>query len=215
LGALVERIRHGYEEITPGGGVHWLFRCCELARNTKLACRDKTPVEFDEDDKKAIEAARANGKEHKPVKTLIETRERGGFVIVAPSAGKVHPTGGTYRLVFGGLRTIETVTPEERQALHELARAFDQMPRMPLPVTHLPVQTDARRDGGRPGEDFDERASWEEILEPWGWKRIFARGETTYWRRPGKEHGASATTGHNGAGLKVFTTSTFFSNEGT
>src|SRR5439155_10347438 len=43
LGELVERIRAGYEEATPGDGFHWPYRCAEIAGNTTLA-RRPTPT---------------------------------------------------------------------------------------------------------------------------------------------------------------------------
>lgn len=52
---------------------------------------------------------------------------------------------------------------------------------------------------------------WSEVLEPHGWTTLFTHGSTTYWRRPGKSHGLSATTNHGGNDtLKVFSTSTVF-----
>ena len=75
LTELVNRIRSNYEESSPGGGIHWLYRCSEHRGNTKLAERP-APTE---------------GDPHK-TDTLIETRGEGGFIIIAPSNGKVHPS---------------------------------------------------------------------------------------------------------------------------
>jgi len=47
----------------------------------------------------------------------------------------------------------------------------------------------------RPGDVFNEKVSWEEILEPHGWKARGAEGNVRHWTRPGKSHGVSATTG--------------------
>lgn len=68
------------------------------------------------------------------------------------------------------------------------------------------------KDGGRPGDEYNRNASWSEILEPAGWKVDHTTGQVTYWRRPGKEKGHSATTGKchtEGSGdlLYVFTSS--------
>jgi hypothetical protein len=44
-----------------------------------------------------------------------------------------------------------------------------------------------------------------------GWKKVFTANGVTYWRRPGKDTGISATTGKNDANnLYVFSTSTTF-----
>lgn len=145
------------------------------------------------------------------VKVLIETRGEGGYVVVAPSHGRVHPTGKPYTLLRGGFNTIVTITSEERRALWELARTFDQMP---------PGQDgDARKNpasapGGRPGDDFNVRADWRDILQPHGWTLVYQKDGVGYWRRPGKDRGVSATTNYQDSGLLyVFSTSTDFESE--
>jgi energy-coupling factor transporter ATP-binding protein EcfA2 len=205
LGDLVDRVRTGYEEFTPGGGVHWLFRCSKPLALTKLAQRP-APTEKDPHARK----------------TLIETKGNGGFIIIAPSNGKVHQTGGAYKLVCGGLRTMATLSPDERDLLWELARSFDETPHEsksdpdynPWTMTVTNGQSIFPKQGKRIGEDFAERTSWEEILEQHQWVRAGARGDDVYWRRPGKDRGISATTGHC-KGLKVFTTSTSLKTDGT
>jgi hypothetical protein len=188
LGDLVERIRNGYEERSPSGGFHWLYRCSEGRGNTELA---KRPNPDDPD---------------KP-KILIETRGVGGFLVIAPSNGKVHPSGGTYTLLHGGLETIATITPDEREALWRLARTFDEMPEEPKPERPPQAGSGQHQDGVRPGDDFNAKARWEDILEPAGWEPVHASGAVTYWRRPDKDKGWSATTGKT-KGFKVFTSST-------
>ena len=51
--------------------------------------------------------------------------------------------------------------------------------------------------GDRPGDDFNRRARWEDVLEPHGWRKCRTSGGVTYWTRPGKDPrlGCSATTG--------------------
>jgi hypothetical protein len=202
LGNLVERVRKGYEEFTPGGGVHWLYYSDEVHGNTKLA-------------------ERANPTDPGKRVVLIETRGEGGFIIIAPANGKVHPTGGAYRLVSGRLTSISTLLSSERDELWELARTFDEMVKeaepdptdsftMTVPGKHVGYP----KQGKRPGDDFAERMPWEGILDPHGWVKAFTRGDDAYWRRPGKDRGVSATTGHC-KGLKVFTTSTGFATQGT
>lgn len=61
----------------------------------------------------------------------------------------------------------------------------------------------------RPGSVFNATASWEEILT--GWVHVGIEGEVTYWRRPGKTEGLSASTNYGGSDLLwVWTTSTEF-----
>ena len=210
LGELVVKIRSGYEESTPGKGYHWLFKCADVKGNTGLARRHKTPEEFNDKDLKAIEKAAANNREHKPIKILIETRGRGGFVVTAPSCGKVHETGGSYKLISGGLESIVTITAAERDALWALARTFDQMPQ---PPKSKPPKTQAASSkypdsGKKPWDDYNERMSWPDLLEPAGWTNAHTSGDIIYWRRPGKDKGWSATTGYCKTGMRVFSTST-------
>lgn len=184
---LVERVEGGYCERTPGKGVHWLYRCEEVKGNTKLAERP-VPGEKDKRD------------------VLIETRGKGGFVIIAPTTGTVHPTGGAYELMRGGLPSIATITPDERDALWDLARTFDEMP---TGVAPLPRAKGTPAIDARPGEAYAAGTTWHDILEPLGWVAVFTRGDVTYWRRPGKDRGISATTGHC-KGFYCFSTSTSF-----
>lgn len=186
-GELLERVMRGYHESSPRG-VHLLYRCND-ARSTKLARRVG-------DDGKA--------------KAIIETKGEGGYVIVAPSHGGVHPDG-IYELVSGSIEAIVTLTDEERAALHEIARALDEG--MQTAPAHVEPELEPLPSGGgeRPGDEWARMTSWPEILEPAGWRRVYQRGEVTFWRRPGKSVGISATTGYAGSGLFYpFTTSTGF-----
>jgi hypothetical protein len=59
----------------------------------------------------------------------------------------------------------------------------------------------------RPGDDFNARGDWVEILSEHGWSQISHYGDEVRWCRPGKEGGVSATTNYNGNGLlHVFST---------
>ncbi len=189
----------GFTETSPGGGVHLLYRVlAPVAGNTKLARRpslDGTEV-------------------------LAETRGEGGYVVVAPSHGPVHVTGRPWQMVAGGPERIPDLTPDERDALHTLVRTLDRMPPpAPAPVELAGEFTQpSSGEGVSPGDDFNARASWDELLVPHGWTHVFSRGEERFWTRPGKKpsEGHSATTGY-GAGdwLYVFSSSTVLPTEQT
>lgn len=193
---LIEKIRTGYEERTPGGGIHWLYYCEDVQGNTELAKRPKAEEE------------KRHPKDN--YQMLIETRGEGGYIVIAPSHGPVHPSGGAYELLQGSLETIATIEPEEQKWLFKLAEVFDEVPKTEYPEPRQPTEY----SGKRPGDEFNESGpSWSELLEDHGWARVFTRGQTEYWRRPGKDDGISATI--NGPGvspdrLYVFTTSTVF-----
>ncbi len=193
FGDLITRIETGYSEATPGGGIHWLYRCETLDGNTKLAERPN-PTEKDPDGRKP----------------LIETRGIGGFVVTAPSNGKVHPSGGAYKFLSGGLDSIATISSEEREALFLLARTFDEIPdpveaepspwAMQVPHSH-PTQ------GVSPLDDFKARARLADIIEPFGWQKVFTSGGVEYCAGPTRIEGGAPTWGKT-KGFRVFTSST-------
>jgi putative DNA primase/helicase len=188
LGDVWRRIVTGYAETTPGGGLHILYRVDGTPRgNTKLAVTASGDV-------------------------LIETRGEGGFVIVAPSGGSTHPTGKPWQLAKGGPGSIAVITEDERDALYAVASLLtEQAPRQPVIPSAATGSGDA---GNRPGDDYNARASWQEILAPHGWQCVRAFGPGAHgWRRPGKDGpGISATT-RDAGGLYVFSTSTPFATE--
>jgi putative DNA primase/helicase len=103
------------------------------------------------------------------------------------------------------LTAVPTITPAERQILMEAARALNQY-QEPAPVRA--TAKSQRKNTGvlLPGDDFNARASWHEVLTPHGWTFVGSYGEEERWCRPGKDGCVSATTNHNGSGLlHVFT----------
>lgn len=235
LADLWQRVTAGYLETTPSGGYHWLYRVDgEVPGNTKIARRPSTPEEFDEhvarlradaeqDPDEDVRARRLASIDRltpeRVPQVLIETRGEGGFTVLAPSAGRTHPTGKAWTRLIGGPETLPTITVEEREALHTVAAMFDQMP-PDGPAENMPADIPARRpadddDGAaRPGDDYNARTTWDDILTPHGWTRAHRLGNGYGWTRPGKNprDGISATTGQNDDAdrLYVFTTSTVF-----
>ena len=202
LNDLIDRIERGYSEASPSGGIHWLYRCSEIEGNTKLASRLKEPEEMTPEEQ---------ARKTPPVQVLIETRGEGGFVILAPSHGKVHNSGRAYELRSGSFDSIVEITPEERKQLWRLARSLDQLPAKELQA--LPPTGEERT--GKPGADFNQRARWGDILLPHGWTELYTeKNGTTHWRRPGKREGVSASTNHGGSDLfYCFSSSTPFDTE--
>jgi hypothetical protein len=192
LGDLWQRLNAGYVELTPSGGLHWLYRVSDgtLPGNTKLA---RKPGE--------------NG----GVDVWAETRSEGGFTITAPSGGATHPSGGNWTLIGGSIETIPTITMQQRSALHSIFAMFDEMPK----AESIQQEVVAKHDGVlTPGDDYNAKTTWEELLQPLGWSVVYRKGEATVWRRPGKNEGISATTNFNGNDkFYVFTTSTQFDSE--
>ena len=186
-----DRINNGYVEVTPSGGLHWLYRINgEVSGNTKLARR---PGE--------------NG----GVDVLAETRGEGGFVIVAPTNGTCHPSGGAWSMLVGNAKSIPTLTVAERDQLHKLFVTFDAIPKNDAITEDIKTKS----EGLTPGDDYNAKVTWEQILEPLGWSKVYTtRDKVSAWRRPGKNDGISATTNHAGNDkFFVFSTSTQFESE--
>ena len=186
-----DRINNGYVEVTPSGGLHWLYRIDgEVPGNTKLARR---PGE--------------NG----GVDVLAETRGEGGFVIVAPTNGTCHPSGGAWSMLVGNAKSIPTLTVAERDQLHKLFVTFDAIPKNDAITEDIKTKS----EGLTPGDDYNAKVTWEQILEPLGWSKVYTtRDKVSAWRRPGKNDGISATTNHAGNDkFFVFSTSTQFEAE--
>jgi P4 family phage/plasmid primase-like protien len=194
LGDLIDAIEAGYCDDTPNG-VRWLTRCDTIEGPLGLAHRPLPDGEL---------------------QVLIETRGEGAFAVVAPTTG-LHPDGQSYRRRSGKFSTVITITPEQREALLALCRSMDETPAeiedpWSIQAGGLRVPGELP-DGKRPGDDFNDRATWAEVLEPAGWKKVGTKGDETFWRRPGKSEGLSATTGVRSCGedlLFVFSTSTAF-----
>ena len=190
LGQVWRTICTGYAEHSPAGGVHWLFRVQDgpAKGNTKLA-RRPAPTEENQ----------------RGVQVLFETRGEGGWVVTAPSAGTTHPSGSAWQMITGTPATVPTISADERDAVYAVLSMFDEMPVANGP---LPSKTSSEQSGDRPGDDFNAKAQWSDILD--GWTVVRRMGNGYAWRRPGKNIGISATTGQadDADRLYVFTTST-------
>ena len=207
---LWQRLVGGYMEFTPTGGIHIYYRIDgDVHGNTKLASRPTT----------TDEQAQHPGQR---TRVMIETRGEGGWSIVAPSRGRTHPTGAAWTaLPDRSPQQIATFTTDERDTIHAMCRLLDEAPATassPVVPATSPRPTIPAEDRLRPGDDFNARASWADILQPHGWTIDHTQGGTTYWIRPGKKRGqgVSATTGHSTDGadrLYVFSTSTDFQPE--
>lgn len=177
-----QRLMTGCSEISPNEGQHFFLRVSDgpALPNTKLALQAKQP----------------DG----TTPCLFETRGQGGWVVVAPSCGRTHPSGRAYRFATGSPATIPTFTVAERDALYDIFKSADESglwdppppddggddgdderPRTPI----VPVV--ASSCDGAIGEAFTAGTSWADILLPSGWKRAAAFDDAhgIAWNRPG------------------------------
>ncbi len=102
-------------------------------------------------------------------------------------------TGGNTRQWVEGLSLDECPAPELTEIVVDriIAAAAEKFKR-----NEPPIDSEGRCLGGRPGDDFNARATWETAFGDSGWEYVNSSGKVSYWRRPGKREGTSGTTGH-------------------
>ncbi len=167
-------------EQTPSGGYHVLYRSTDpVDRNLKLA----------------------RGERNAKLKTLIETRGEGGLFLCCPTEG--------YTLKQGDFAHLPTLTPAERDALLEAARALNEVVADTRAETPLLAHVGAGSGPScefltRPGDDFSARGDIRPILQAHGWEFLGAKPDgNELWRRPGKTSGTHSAT-YDGKVFYVF-----------
>ncbi|THA31764.1 bifunctional DNA primase/polymerase [Streptomyces sp. A1277] len=210
LGEEWQAILTGWASESPSGGRHYRVRVDggTIRGNTKLASRLARPEEYTPVDQQRL-AEKPNSR---IIRVQIETRGEGGYGLVEPSGGTVHATGRPYLRLAGGPATIPTVSADVLDAIHEVCRMVDALPVPEAPKTA--PRTQPLPDGRlRPGDDYEARADWAEILHGI-FRPVITRGNTTYWGWADGQGGIKATTGRGDADrLYVFTTSSEFTAE--
>ncbi len=177
---------------TPKGGMHFSYRHdAPPERSQKLA---QEPW---------IDDAGKNGR-----RTLIETRALGGYALLPGSPLACHPLHKPYVLLQGRLTELPRISADERNLLLRCARTLDTWQASRVGQQRQQRQQRPRQDGPRPespywitrpGDEYNARATWDDILVPQGWHCVGQRDDTRLWCRPGKERGTSATTSNFGA----------------
>jgi len=145
------------KQLTINGGCHFFLKVKDLSDpigNTKIAKNESK-------------------------ETIIETRGKGGYVIVAPSKG--------YEFVRGSIDSVPTVTLETWQKIKAVGESFNKI--------ETQSQVDAPRlerttDGTSPGDEYNARGDLLNLLQRHGWK---PNSDFSRWTRPGKDSGVSAT----------------------
>ncbi len=184
-------VRTPRRNATGNPGCHVMYRCeTAVCGNSKLAMSEPEQ-EIDEDGRPVTHPAT-----HEPLlkpRTLIETRGESGYVLAVGCSPACHPSGNQYEHVYGPkVVDIETLTAAERETIHTAARMFDRS----IAETHNdPIMSGYERGGVSPGDSFNAKSAWAEIIEPFGWVSCGESAGIKRWRRPGKATGISATTG--------------------
>jgi hypothetical protein len=127
---------------------------------------------------------------------LIETRGEGGYFLISPSPG--------YTLEAGTFADIPRISADDRDALLDLARTFDERE---APPEAGPAAPPAAPDAAMsPADHYDRDADVPALLMAHGWRR--AGRSDKYWTRPGKARGVSATWNVIPGRFYVFSSST-------
>jgi hypothetical protein len=211
LGEVWDAILNGWVTESPSGGRH--YRVCldgaAVPPNRKLASRLATEDEYTAEERQRV----AEKPGSKIVRVLIETRGEGGYGLVEPSGGTVHASGRPYVRLAGSPATIPVLDGDLMDAVRSVCRMVCKLPKAETART-APRPAPARADGTlRPGDDFEARASWEEILRG-TFRPLVTRGQTTYWGWADGVGGVKATTGRDEHDrLFVFATGSPFAAE--
>ncbi|WP_327724344.1 bifunctional DNA primase/polymerase [Streptomyces europaeiscabiei] len=194
LGDAWAALMNGWVTESPSGGLHCRVRIedGDVPGSTKLASRLAEEHEYTDEERQRLR--------EKPnsriIRVLIETRGEGGYGLVEPSGGVVHASGRPYLRKAGGPDTIPTLPADIVDAIRTVCRMFDTLPVPEAPKTAPKPQAPLPDGGVRPGEDFEGRADWADILR--GVLRpLTSRGHTTYWGWADGVGGVKATTGRD------------------
>jgi hypothetical protein len=128
----------------------------------------------------------------------VDVQSNGSIVFAPPSffEGK-----GGYTLVLDAplLDIPDDLLAQVLEALEPEKKSTDYCPYIPPKNPQF----------GRPGDIFNSFATWEQVLIPLRWTKVYTTSnDTTYWRRPGKTDGISASTNWKGYDIFIaFTTS--------
>ena len=170
--------RKAYIQKTINNGYHVFIRCEEIGGNKKIASRLATLEEL----------AKNPGEK---AKCIIETRENGGFIVIAPTPG--------YQPVSGSLTNLELLTRDEYNDLITACYSFNEVHEKVIEKT---------ADGLKPWDDYNARVSGPDILDRNGWTFLRQVGRNKHYCRPGKTGATSGTWADDINLFYCFTSST-------
>lgn len=198
---------------TQSGGYHFMYRCKKVEGNLKLANRPTTESErkttYDLTYKADFELHKNEGNakikaegaaKNDKVRVLIETRGEGGQIVCYPSKN--------YEFIYGDFHSIQEITEDERETLHNIARQFNEVVEEAKQTSY---HVKEKIKGLSSFEDYNNRGDVIGLLEKHGWKVVGRKGSKTVMLRPGQT--TSQTSGnfdHDRNWFSVFTTSSQF-----
>jgi phage/plasmid-associated DNA primase len=216
-------LSHIFEKLTlqvasPGGGVHFIYRCPELGSLEETPGNERLAARYlmDDSGNRLLNINEKTGEVRKgyQIKPKLETRAQGGYSIAPGSPLEVHPARKPYALKYGSFDAVPEITLEERKALFDIARlcdAIDEKPKREKTSTPS-VYSQHSGEEKRPPHPYSLQATTRMVLD-----LLEGMGATTIKyadhylvARPGKtlNEGHSGTVDFfGGNGFHVFTTS--------
>lgn len=171
---------------TSGGGYHLIYRCAQIGGNMKLAQRPATSEELSKGER---------------IKTLIETRGEGGYILIAPSDG--------YQFIKGQPEDISTISIDERAELMAICRSFNQL----ITLNLTGISKGKQQDPESPWHVFNQKNDWTFIrdeLSKAGWEMLREDDDRLFVLRPGASSKSSGAIWKATNILFLFSTSTEF-----
>lgn len=171
---------------TSNKGYHLIYRCNQIGGNTTLAQRVATSSELGTGER---------------IKTLIETRGEGGYILIAPSID--------YEFIKGFPGDIQYISVEERAELMAICRSFNQLVKIDLTGISKAKQSDT----DSPWNVFNQKHDWTFIrdeLTRSGWEMLREDDERIFVLRPGATSKTSGAIWKSTNVMFLFSTSTEF-----
>lgn len=196
-----------YVNSTQNNGFHFIFKCSKLGGNTKLAMRGVVKEEkvkyfldlVSKEDSDVNDCLRASlGYE---CKVLLETRAKGGYILIPPSSG--------YNHVFG--KNIQEITTGEYDQLMNICMSFNTYIKKESAYNNKISLNDTSIDSEDITKNFNKVCDKLKLLESFGWRAVGNSSEG-YIKilRPGATSGYSAYYNPKDNNFWVFSTSTRF-----
>jgi len=221
-------------QTTKNGGWHIIYRTAAPGPNQELARRPATYNELAKENEKVrafnerLKAEQFMGRRTQESlqnefkspadlpKVLIETRGRGGLLVV-------HPTPG-YEIDSGDLCDIPNIGEADRTALFQAARALNQqVSKRELSIIDTEINRNFKpmpgTEEGTPWNDYNINGDWKDLLERNGWTFNHKRKDSStgndyyYFTRPGKKTGVSLGWNDTRKFFWVHTSSTFLEKD--
>jgi phage/plasmid-associated DNA primase len=211
-------LSHIFEKLTlrvasPGGGVHFIYRCPELGSLDRTPGNECLAARYLLDDF-GNRLPTLSNKTGEPTgayrqKPKLETRARGGYAIVPGSPLEVHPSRKPYALIDGFFDAVPEITLEERKALFDIARLCDAIDEKPKREKTSTPTVYSQHQGERAGEHYDRVATAEMVLDLLEDMGATGKAYKDHYivTRPGKATGNSAELFGGGNGFYVYSTS--------